>query len=96
MKHAIGYLVLALVMALTGCRLCQNPWAYCASVIGPSGSPNCDFGARANSAFHPMDGSPSTTPVGPTAANPGAKSRTRLPANEEGVDDAIPAMPDDR
>jgi hypothetical protein len=67
----LGQLVLAIV--LSGCGpMCQSPWDYCNAVVGPGGSPNCNFGARAGSAFVPMDGTPATTARGPTPAK-GAK-----------------------
>lgn len=47
--------LIAATAALTGCSMCCSPFDYCAPVAGPDGAPNCDFGARRNSAFHPMD-----------------------------------------
>jgi len=55
--------------ALAGCApMCQSPWDYCNAVINPSGCPNCNFGARYNSQFVPMNGTPPTTPIAPTPA----------------------------
>jgi hypothetical protein len=58
-----------LPVVLSGCgAMCQSPWDYCSAVVGPGGTPNCDFGARAGSAFAPMGGTPVTTARGPTPA----------------------------
>jgi hypothetical protein len=55
--------VLAMIVitaALSGCSMCCSPFDYCAPVSGRDGRPNCDFGARRGSAFHPMDESADT------------------------------------
>jgi hypothetical protein len=57
------------VAALAGCApMCQSPWDYCNAVLGGNGTPNCNFGARYNSQFVPMNGTPPTTPIQPTPA----------------------------
>jgi hypothetical protein len=48
--------------------MCQSPWDYCNAVLGANGTPNCNFGARYNSQFAPMNGTPPTTPIQPTPA----------------------------
>jgi hypothetical protein len=49
--------------------MCQSPWDYCNAVLDGSGTPNCNFGARYNSSFAPMNGTPPTTAVAPTPAD---------------------------
>ncbi len=65
---------LAALALACGCRMCQTPFDYCAPVLrGPQGCPNCDFGARSGSMFHPMeDGTPPITPLTPTPIQPEA------------------------
>ena len=83
----LGQLILA--MGLSGCgAMCQSPWDYCNAVVGPGGGPNCDFGARAGSAFAPMGGTPVTTARGPTPAK-GAKQ----PAGGGSASEAAPKEP---
>ncbi len=63
-----------LLLALAGCcTTCQTPWDYCNAVLGPGGCPNCDFGARYGSLFHPMYGTPAATPLTPTPADSSAE-----------------------
>jgi hypothetical protein len=71
--------LIVMTAALSGCSMCCSPFDYCAPVAGPDGAPNCDFGARRNSAFHPMDESADASDVGvdaylsgptPAAASP--------------------------
>jgi hypothetical protein len=74
---------LALLAALTGCAMCRNPFDYCGPVVGPSGCPNCDFGARRGSIFAPMDGTPATTALEPTpAASPSDAPPSDQPQDE--------------
>lgn len=69
MTRAISALAATCILSLAGCTaMCQSPWDYCNAVLDGSGTPNCNFGARYNSAFAPMNGTPSTTPVEPTPA----------------------------
>lgn len=83
MKSLLSLAVLALMAAISGCPMCQNPWDYCNAVIGPRGCPNCDFGARAGSKFHPMGVTPPTTEIGPTPAGaPEGESEAPAPVEE--------------
>jgi hypothetical protein len=83
MNRSASLAVLVLAAALSGCPMCQTPFDYCNAVIGPGGCPNCDFGARAGSAFAPMGGTPATVPRGPTPAGHGGGS-------------ALPAQPSEK
>jgi hypothetical protein len=59
MRRRIGCLgVLLLLGSLAGCNLCQSPYDYAGSVMGPDGNPNCQFGSRWGSVFAPTAGSP--------------------------------------
>lgn len=55
--------LIVMTAALSGCSMCCSPFDYCAPIAGPDGAPNCDFGARRNSAFHPMDEDSATSDV---------------------------------
>jgi len=78
---AVAGLVLAVV---SGCApMCQTPFDYCNAVLNPNGCPNCDFGARYGSRFHPMNGTPPTTPITPTPATPDADDGSHPPENDE-------------
>ncbi len=69
MTRAFSALAAVLMMSLAGCTaMCQTPWDYCNAVVDGSGTPNCNFGARYNSKYAPMYGTPPTTPVEPTPA----------------------------
>jgi hypothetical protein len=93
--HALGrrlVLVPVLLALIAGCcTTCQTPWDYCNAVIGPDCGPNCDFGARYNSRFHPMYGTPPTTPLEPT---PAAAEGEQPPEKVEPSPAAEP-LPDD-
>ncbi len=81
----------ALVVAIAGCApMCQSPWDYCNAVINPNGHPNCNYGARYNSTFAPMYGTPPTTPVEPTPA----LEQQRAEAAEEPLE-PLPSDQDD-
>ena len=70
MTRAIAALAAMLTFSLAGCTaMCQSPWDYCNAVLDGSGTPNCNFGARYNSAFAPMNGTPPTTAIEPTPAD---------------------------
>lgn len=69
MKKCFAGLVAVFAASLAGCApMCQSPWDYCNAVLGGNGTPNCNFGARYNSQFAPMNGTPPTTPIQPTPA----------------------------
>lgn len=69
MTKSFAGLAAVLVATLAGCApMCQSPWDYCSAVLGCNGTPNCNFGARYNSQFVPMNGTPPTTPVQPKPA----------------------------
>ncbi len=69
MKKCFAGLVAVFAASLAGCApMCQSPWDYCNAVLGCNGTPNCNFGARYNSQFAPMNGTPPTSPVQPTPA----------------------------
>lgn len=95
MKWSARLALPVVVLALAGCcTTCQTPWDYCSAVLGPSGCPNCDFGARYGSLFHPMYGTPATTPISPTpAVATDANDAAEAPSGEA----PLPAdsMPDD-
>ena len=71
MTRAFAALAAILVISQAGCTsMCQSPWDYCNAVLDGSGTPNCNFGARYNSSFAPMNGTPPTTAVAPMKINP--------------------------
>lgn len=90
--HAIsGLLVPVLLVSLGGCcTTCRTPWDYCSAVIGPDCGPNCDFGARYNSRFHPMYGTPPTTPLEPTPAATEGEAPAKVEPSPE-----VEPIPDD-
>ena len=75
-----GLLMLAALCA--GCAMCQSPFDYCAPVVPPRGCPNCDFGARRGSLFHPQDETPPTTPVAPNLVEPDPLNTSALEPGE--------------
>jgi len=96
---------LALVASMAGCAMCQNPFDYCAPVIEPDGCPNCDFGARRGSQFHPMAGTGNAerlTPrpadadkYAPAANNPGdARRRAAEPVESPPAYEGLESEPD--
>lgn len=92
MTKRFAPLAALLVAALAGCApMCQSPWDYCNAVINPNGCPNCNFGARYNSSFVPMNGTPATTPIEPTPATEEARERASeeplepSPSDSEGL-----------
>jgi hypothetical protein len=71
MRRRSGSLgVLLLVGCLAGCNMCQSPYDYAGSVIGPEGYPNCQFGSRWGSVFAPTAGSPASVTASPTPVTP--------------------------
>jgi hypothetical protein len=74
---------LALLASSTGCAMCRNPFDYCGPVVGASGCPNCDFGARRGSIIAPMDGIPATTALEPTPATSPSDARPSDPPQDE-------------
>ncbi len=80
MTRAFAALAAILTFSLAGCTaMCQSPWDYCNAVLDGCGTPNCNFGARYNSTFAPMNGTPATTPIEPTPAD-GAPTDAGEPA----------------
>jgi len=68
--------------------MCQCPFDYCGPVAETDGLPNCDFGARRGSAFHPMDGDLGESAAAePTLAEP-------TPAYDAGPSEELP-IPDE-
>lgn len=63
--------------------MCQSPFDYCAPTVPQGGCPNCDFGARRGSMFHPTDGTPATTPVTPTLVSPDPTKASAVAPNDE-------------
>lgn len=56
MSKSIAWVGAVLLAAATGCApMCQSPWDYCNAVTGPNGTPNCNFIARYNSRYAPMN-----------------------------------------
>jgi hypothetical protein len=86
--------VLALGALLTGCAMCQTPFDYCGPVTDANGCPNCNFGARRGSIFSPTDGTPATTPRGPTEVKSPAQAPTQAPI-EPIPEPAMPSSPDE-
>jgi hypothetical protein len=84
MKICARLALCVLLAGSAGCRMCQSPFDYCASVIGPCGTPNCDWGARAGSVYHPQDeGTPATKPRrGPTLAPTTAPAQPSQPPQQ--------------
>src|SRR5262245_43625060 len=74
-----GLSVVAVAVLFSGCSICQSPYDYCSSVVGPNGCPDdCDFGARVGSAFAPPGGG--AMHHGPTvAARPVRQARLSGP-----------------
>lgn len=80
MTRAFAALAAMLSFSLAGCTaMCQSPWDYCNAVLDGSGTPNCNFGARYNSSFAPMNGTPPTTPIEPTPAGGASTEATDEP-----------------
>jgi hypothetical protein len=97
MKAASWPLVsILLLSSLAGCRMCLSPFDYCNPMIGPSGCLNCDFGARRNSAIHPMDDDPPQNLVTAAPPAPGESYERGVPdpAAERGYDPTA-QRPDD-
>lgn len=98
MKFTLGATALLVALASTlGCRMCQAPFDYCNPMIGPSGVLNCDFGARRNSVFHPMDDDPEQRLVKAAAEQPGTSYEMGVPdpAAERGYDPSARATDQD-
>ncbi|MEX2114045.1 MAG: hypothetical protein WD845_12715 [Pirellulales bacterium] len=98
MKVALGSLTLLVALAsLSGCRMCQSPFDYCNPMIGPSGTLNCDFQARRNSVFHPMDDDPEQRLVKAVPQQPGTTYEMGVPdpAAERGYDPSARATDDE-
>lgn len=81
--------LIVLAAALSGCSMCCNPFDYCAPIAGPDGRPNCDFGARRNSAFHPMDDAAESY-AGADSEPAEQALPTPLPAYDEGGPQELP------
>ena len=75
-------MVVMVVAPMCGCRMCQSPFDYCNPMIGPSGSLNCDFGARRSSAFHPMADDPPLRVLKAEPPQPGTTYELGVPDPE--------------
>jgi len=53
-----GWVWMALVVACTGCTMCQAPYDYCAATVGPDGLPTGGFMTRKGSVLGGMPGVP--------------------------------------
>ncbi len=98
MKAALGPVLLFVALAMpSGCRMCKSPFDYCNPMIGPSGKLNCDFGARRNSVFHPMDDDPEQNLVKAVPEQPGTTYELGVPdpEAERGYDPSARATDDD-
>jgi len=68
---------MALVVACTGCTMCQAPYDYCAATVGPDGLPTGGFMTRKGSVLGGMPGVPvyqskPTLAAGPAEPTPAA------------------------
>lgn len=66
-----GLVWMALIASCVGCSMCQAPYDYCASTIGPDGRPTGGFMTRQGSVLGGMPGVP-VYKSEPTLAAPAA------------------------
>jgi hypothetical protein len=95
-RKLCGLVWMTLVAACVGCTMCQAPYDYCASTIGPDGKPTGGFMTRQGSVLGGMPGVPVYKPE-PTLATPPAAQAAAEPVEAAPVDatnaptEAIPA-----
>ena len=84
-----GLVWMALVAACVGCTMCQAPYDYCASTIGPDGKPTGGFMTRQGSVLGGMPGVPVYQPEPTLAAPPtGQASANQNEVEPVGASDA--------
>ena len=87
-----GLAWLALVAACGGCAMCQAPYDYCASTIGPDGQPTGGFMTRQGSVLGGMPGVP-VYQSQPTLATPPPGQPAPAPVRAEAAPVSAIAVP---